>query len=164
MPIRRHLALLVTLSGAATAGRPGGLEASPYALDTSSPGPRFDGFGAISGGGATSRLLFQYDNATVSRILDLLFLPQFGASLHHLKVEIGGDGQSSEGVEPSHLHTDDAAAVDYRRGYEWRMSEYNTIPHPTTRQLETNSGPLLGLATTLPLLQWLRRARATRTS
>ena len=70
---------------------------------------------------ATSRLLFSYPNETVSAILDLLFLPQYGASVHHLKVEIGGDGQSSEGVEPSHLHTDDKSAVNYNRGYEWQL-------------------------------------------
>ena len=92
-------------------------------IDTSPAGvgPRLDGFGAISGGGATSRLLFSYDNATVAHMLDLLFLPKFGAALHHLKVEIGGDGQSSEGVEPSHLHTDDAGAASFARGYEWRL-------------------------------------------
>ena len=31
-----------------------------------------------------------------SQILDYLFKPKFGASLHLLKVEIGGDGQSTE--------------------------------------------------------------------
>jgi len=97
--------------------------AATIVIDTSAAGlgPRYDSFGAISGGGATSRLLFQYDNATVSHILDLLFLPKFGASLHHLKVEVGGDGQSSEGVEPSHLHADDASAANFERGYEWRL-------------------------------------------
>ena len=84
-------------------------------------GPRLDGFGAISGGGATSRLLFSYSDPVASEILDLLFLPSYGASLHHLKVEIGGDGQSSEGVEPSHLHVDDASQANYKRGYEWRL-------------------------------------------
>lgn len=88
-------------------------------IDTSRVGRRLDGFGAISGGGATSRLLFSYSPQQTSEILDFLFLPSFGASLHHLKVEIGGDGQSSEGVESSHQHS--ANDLNYSRGYEWRL-------------------------------------------
>jgi len=92
----------LALLAAAAAGAAG----AAYPVDTAVLGPRLDGYGAISGGGATSRLLFQYDNATVSHILDLLFLPQYGASLHHLKVEIGGDGQSSEGLDTRGLVPD----------------------------------------------------------
>lgn len=91
-----------------------------YTIDATTLGPRLDGFGAISGGGATSRLLFSYSPTVISQILDLLFLPKYGASLHHLKVEIGGDGQSSEGVEPSHMHTEDSPP-DFNRGYEARL-------------------------------------------
>ena len=118
-----HLARLARLARLAVLAATAASAASNIPIDTSPAGvgPRLDGFGAISGGGATSRLLFQYDNATVAHILDLLFLPRFGAALHHLKVEIGGDGQSSEGVEPSHLHTDDAGAASFARGYEWRL-------------------------------------------
>jgi galactosylceramidase len=120
---------LLLLAFALLSARSATASSAAIAIDTSAAGlgPRYDSYGAISGGGATSRLLFQYDNATAARILDLLFLPKFGASLHHLKVEIGGDGQSSEGVEPSHLHADDAGAASYTRGYEWRlMSEART--------------------------------------
>ena len=74
-----------------------------FVIDTGAIGRRLDGFGAISGGGATSRLLFSYEEPELSQILDYLFKPQYGLSLHHLKVEIGGDGQSSEGVESSHM-------------------------------------------------------------
>ena len=118
-----HLARLARLARLAVLAATAASAASNIPIDTSPAGvgPRLDGFGAISGGGATSRLLFQYDNATVVYILDLLFLPRFGAALHHLQVEIGGDGQSSEGVEPSHLHTDDAGAASFARGYEWRL-------------------------------------------
>ena len=35
----------------------------------------------------------------------MLFKPNFAASLHILKVEIGGDGQATEGTESSHMHT-----------------------------------------------------------
>jgi galactosylceramidase len=65
----------------------------------------FDGIGAISGGGATSKLLVNYAEPHRSNILDYLFKPQFAASLQILKVEIGGDSQSSDGSESSHMHT-----------------------------------------------------------
>ncbi len=45
--------------------------------------------------GASSRLLRDYAEPYRSDILDYLFLPSFGASLHMLKVEIGGDTQST---------------------------------------------------------------------
>ena len=90
-----------------------------YTIDSSAAGRRFDGYGAISGGGATSRLLFSYSEPYLSDILDLLFLPSHAVSLHHLKVEVGGDGQSSEGVEPSHAHFEGDA--NFGRGYEWRL-------------------------------------------
>lgn len=34
-----------------------------------------------------------------------------------LKVEIGGDAQSTEATEPSHMHT--RTDENYERGYEW---------------------------------------------
>lgn len=52
-----------------------------------------DGIGGLSGGGATSVLLPFYPEPARSEILDFLFKPNFGASLHLLKVEIGGDAQ-----------------------------------------------------------------------
>ena len=51
-----------------------------------------------------------------SEILDYLFLPNFGANLQILKVEIGGDAQSTDGAESSHMH--DPWTEDYYRGYE----------------------------------------------
>ena len=81
------------------------------------------------------------------QILDYLFKPNFGANLQILKVEIGklcnfyvhlhllnviydysrihttphaqlgGDSQSTDGVESSHMHTCDDE--NYDRGYEW---------------------------------------------
>ncbi|XP_045418361.1 galactocerebrosidase isoform X4 [Lemur catta] len=66
---------------------------------------------------ATSRLLVNYPEPYRSQILDYLFKPYFGASLHILKVEIGGDGQTTDGTEPSHMHY--ALDENYFRGYEW---------------------------------------------
>lgn len=82
-----------------------------------SQSPRsYDGHGALSAG-ASSRLLYDYPEPYRSDILDYLFLPGYGASLHLLKVEIGGDVQSTDGTEASHSHT----SADYScvRGYEW---------------------------------------------
>lgn len=69
-----------------------------YTIDDSAgPARVFDGIGGLSGGGATSVLLRDYPEPQRSTILDLLFKPNFGASLHILKVEIGGDAQSTDG-------------------------------------------------------------------
>ncbi|XP_076104943.1 galactocerebrosidase-like isoform X3 [Mytilus galloprovincialis] len=85
--------------------------------DTSGLGRRFDGIGGLSGGGATSVLLQNYQEQQRNEILDYLFKPNFGASLHLLKVEIGGDAQSTEGTEASHMHN--SWDENYNRGYEW---------------------------------------------
>lgn len=70
------------------------MNASPIVLDGSAAHHVFDGIGALSAG-ASSRLLFDYPDPQRSDILDLLFKPDFGAALHILKVEIGGDAQST---------------------------------------------------------------------
>ena len=79
------------------------------------------GVGAMSSGGQ-SRLLIDYAEPYRSQILDYLFRPQFGASLHHLKVELGGDGEATSGSEPTTMRN--ATAEDYHVGYDmWLMSE-----------------------------------------
>jgi glycosyl hydrolase family 59/glycosyl hydrolase family 59 (putative galactocerebrosidase) len=85
-------------------------------IDGRDPGRTFQGIGAESSGG-TSRLLYDYPEPQRSQILDYLFLPNYGASLQLLKVEIGGDANSSNGSEASHRHTRDEQNLD--RGYEW---------------------------------------------
>eukprot|EP01043_Picozoa_sp_COSAG02_P044203 COSAG02_NODE_3926_length_6036_cov_4.060805_1_plen_964_part_00 len=89
--------------------------------DPATLGPVFDGVGANSAGGGT-RLLLDYPEHVRSDILDLLFKPQFGASLQHLKVEIGSDGDTTEGAEPTHArnHSD----LSFDRGYEvWFLQQ-----------------------------------------
>jgi galactosylceramidase len=86
-------------------------------LDGHAGGKRFDGIGAVSGGGATSVLLKDYPEPQRSQILDLLFKPQFGASMSALLVEVPGDCNSTQGSEPSHMHSRDDFNVS--RGYEW---------------------------------------------
>jgi hypothetical protein len=85
-------------------------------LDGNSVGRVFDGLGAASAG-ASSRLLIDYPEPQRSQILDYLFKPGYGAALQHLKVEVGGDVNSTDGAEPSHMRT----PTDHNsaRGYEW---------------------------------------------
>ena len=61
-------------------------------IDAAAVGRVFQGIGGVSA--SSSRRLYDYDEDTRSAILDMLFLPAHGAALHHLKVEIGGDGDS----------------------------------------------------------------------
>ena len=101
---------------------------STYIIDPSKPlGLPFDGIGALSAG-ASSRLLPDYPEPYRSHILDYLFLPSFGASLHILKVEIGGDAQSTEGTEASHMHV--AGEESYERGYEWWLMKEAKARNP----------------------------------
>ncbi|HVX83720.1 MAG TPA: galactosylceramidase [Phycisphaerae bacterium] len=86
-------------------------------LQPSPADPTFDGFGTVDGGGATSVLLKDYPEPQRSQILDLLYKPNFGASVSALYVEIPGDGNSTQGSMPSHMHTKDD--LNYSRGYIW---------------------------------------------
>ncbi len=91
-------------------------------LDAASGGRDFEGFGTLSAG-ASSKLLIDYPEPQRSEILDLLFKPKYGASLQHLKVEIGGDVNSTCGTEPAFAHTreefEKADRAQFKRGYEW---------------------------------------------
>ena len=64
-----------------------------------------------------------YPEPQRKQVLDFLFKPNFGASLHHLKIEIGGDINSTDGTEPSYARTreefDRPRPEYFDRGYEW---------------------------------------------
>ena len=92
------------------------LSASEITLNGSLRGRVFEGLGAVSAG-ASSRLLIDYPEKQRAEILDYLFKPGFGASLQHLKVEIGGDINSTDGTEPGHERVE--GEEDYNRGWEW---------------------------------------------
>lgn len=92
-----------------------------FVLDGAAVAHVYDGHGGLSAG-ASSRLLFDYPVAQRADILDMLFEPQWGMGLHTLKVEIGGDTNSGDGSEPSHMHARDDLSCT--RGYElWLMRE-----------------------------------------
>ena len=92
-------------------------------LDAKDSGRIFEGIGAVSAG-ASSRNLIDFPEPQRSEVLDYLFKPGFGASLQHLKVEIGGDDNSTCGSEPTHAITRDELTHPKARGYEfWLMAE-----------------------------------------
>jgi O-glycosyl hydrolase len=103
--------LVFCLSGVAANSQP-----ASVVLDGNSKGRVFDGLGAASAG-ASSRLLIDYPEPQRSQILDYLFKPGYGASLQHLKVEIGADVNSTDGSEPSPMRS--PSDHDSTRGYEW---------------------------------------------
>src|SRR5438034_3509657 len=97
-------------------------------VDGTKGGRAFDGVGAISGGGGNSRLLVDYPEPQRGQILDYLFKPGYGAAVQILKVEVGGDTNSTDGAEPSHMHTRTDLNCD--RGYEWWLMEQARARNP----------------------------------
>lgn len=85
-------------------------------VDGDDVGREFYGIGAKSQGGST-RLLIDYPEPARSQILDYLFKPGYGASLHILKVGMGGGANATDGSEPSHQRSPDE--IDCNRGWEW---------------------------------------------
>ena len=118
---------VLLVAGAIVAAPVSSADAPTIAVDGTSAGRTFDGVGALSAG-ASSRLLIDYPPAQRSQILDYLFKPGYGAALQILKVEIGGDTNSTDGAEPSHMRSADA--VDCDRGYEWWLMEQAKLRNP----------------------------------
>lgn len=121
------------------------------AVDGASSGKVFDGIGATSAGGP-SRMLIDYPSAERSKILDLLFKPNYGASLQMLKVEIGGDSNVGPGSESSHMRT--ATDENYNRGYEWWLMEEARRRNPKIK--------LLALAWNFP--GWVKKGNSQATA
>ena len=99
------LGVVVTAAALLTGFAAPAQAATAITINGASGGRAFDGVGAISGGGGNSRLLIDYPEPQRSQILDYLFKPGYGAAMQILKVEIGGDTNSTSGAEPSHEHT-----------------------------------------------------------
>ena len=97
-------------------------------VDGTSSGRTFDGVGALSGGGGNTRILYDYPATQRSEILNYLFKPGYGADLQILKVEMGGDTNSTDGAEASIEHT--RGAVDCNAGYEWWLMEQAKALNP----------------------------------
>ena len=135
---RRLRGPVAALAGAALAA--GGLvalsaapasAASAITINGASSGRTFDGVGAISGGGGNSRLLMDYPATQRSQILDYLFKPGYGAATQILKIEIGGDTNSTSGAEPSIEHTRGVVNCDV--GYEFWLAEQAQARNPNIK-------------------------------
>ena len=114
---RAAAAAAFVVASAAAAAAP-----TPIVLSDALAARPFYGVGAISGGGATSRLLYDYPEPQRSSLLDLLFSPQVGAAFQHQKAEVPGDADTTCGSEPSHRH-DAADGGSFTRGYEgWLLA------------------------------------------
>jgi hypothetical protein len=81
-------------------------------VDGRDSGRVFDGIGAVTNAFA-ERLLYDYPEPQRSQILDYLFEPGYGASLQHLKHDMGGD--SGGGVATRHEPGDES----FNRGTGW---------------------------------------------
>lgn len=126
----RHALLIAAV--AVTAGAAPAAAAEPIVIDGSDVGRTFDGVGAVSAG-ASTRLLYDYPEPERGQVLDYLFEPGYGASLQLLKVEIGGDTNSTSGAEASHMRS--PGSVDCDTGYEWWLMEEAKRRNPDIKLL-----------------------------
>jgi O-glycosyl hydrolase len=133
-PVAAVAAVAAAFAGALVTAAPPAARAaaSPQVISVNgtSSGRVFDGVGALSAG-ASSRLLADYPEPERSQILDYLFRPDYGASLQILKVEIGGDTNSTDGTEPS--VEPEPGQVDCDAGYEWWLMEQAKARNPGIR-------------------------------
>jgi len=125
--------IVVSLLGIAAVGvalaDPAAAAASTAITISGTAGGRiFDGVGAISGGGGNSRLLVDYPEPQRSQVLDYLFKPAYGAAVQVLKIEIGGDANSTDGAEPSVEHT--KGTVNCTAGYEFWLAQQAKARNP----------------------------------
>ncbi|WP_146088273.1 NPCBM/NEW2 domain-containing protein [Actinacidiphila yanglinensis] len=120
------LALLAAILAVSSA--PAQAATTSITVDGGKGGRTFDGIGAISGGGGNSRLLTDYPPQQQSQILDYLFKPGYGADLQLLKLEIGGDANSTDGSEPSIEHS--KGVVNCNAGYEFWLAEQAVKRNP----------------------------------
>jgi hypothetical protein len=129
-------------------------------------GREYNGVGAVLGGGGTARYLEDYPPAQQAQILDYLFKPGYGASLQLLKLEIGGDGNSSDGAEPSVEHRD--GHINCSAGNEFAIARQAVALNPRLKLYGLQwgaphwvgrSGSLFTSADIRYLLDWLGCAR-----
>lgn len=131
------LVWLIALSAALAAVAPGSLAAQAPApgppqnvvLDGQSAGKVFDGIGATSA--STSYLLYDYPEPQRTEVLDYLFKPNFGAALQVLKIEVGGEGNSTIVSEPTHMRAPDEQ--NFERGYEWWLAREAVDRNPAIK-------------------------------
>ena len=111
---------LALLAAAAVPAPAAASQQQTMAVDTSQPQRMWDGIGGLSAG-ASSRLLYDYETYIRNDILDMLFTPKLGWAYQILKIETGGDCQSTWGTESSYAHT--PSDIGWDRGYEWWLAK-----------------------------------------
>ncbi len=158
-------AMLGSVCAVAAVPGPPAAAATAITVNGTSAGRAFGGIGAISGGGGNTRLLADYPAAQQQQILDYLFEPGYGADLQILKVEIGGDTNSTDGSESSHMHT--ASAVNCNTGYEWWLMEQAKALNPNIKLYGLAwgapgwiSGGFWSTGTITYLVNWLNCAKS----
>lgn len=82
-------------------------------LDGNLLGYEYEGVGAISAGLGLP-FLEDYPKPYQSWLFDLVFKPNFGLGCNYLKIEVGGDVNSSAGTEPAIMRTRE----EYERAWE----------------------------------------------
>ncbi|HEX6526169.1 MAG TPA: ricin-type beta-trefoil lectin domain protein [Streptosporangiaceae bacterium] len=113
------------------AAQPASAATANITVNGTQGGRTFAGIGAISGGGGNSRLLSDYPAAQQQQIYDYLFKPGYGADLQILKVEIGGDTNSTDGSESSIEHS--RGTVSCNAGYEWALMQAAKARNPNIK-------------------------------
>jgi hypothetical protein len=159
-------ALLLSALAAAATARGAALPTTFITVNGGGGARVFNGAGAILGGGGNARYLAEYPAAQQAQILDYLFRPGYGASLQLLKLEIGGDGNSSDGAEPSVEHI--AGNINCGAGYELAIAQKAVALNPRLKLYALQwgapgwvgqSGSLFTRADIRYLLDWLGCAR-----
>ena len=93
----------------------------PVCISGKGGGRRWGGIGSAPSN-AMGRMLPFYPEPIRNDILDLMFKPNFGMALTHLKVEVGGDNNSTSGTEPSFAHTrEEMQHPNFHRGYIYQL-------------------------------------------
>ncbi len=99
---------------------------------------RFKGFGTVTANN-TSRLLLDYKEENPNEyweMMNKLFNKDTGAGLTHVKVELGGDVNSSSGTEPATMrYADEPANVLRGAGFQFAADAKSINPDITTEIL-----------------------------
>jgi len=123
--------LTVVAVGGLTAVTASAATSTTITINGTAGGRTFDGVGAISGGGGNSRLLIDYPEPQRSQVLDYLFKPAYGANVQLLKIEVGGDANSTDGAEPSVEHVRGTVNCDV--GYELWLAGQAKARNPSIK-------------------------------
>ena len=118
----------------------------------------FGGFGSVSCNN-TSNLLLDYKEEQPEvywRIMHLLFDPETGAGLKHIKVELGADSNTSSGAEPATKRSaDEPANVLRGAGFHFIADAQSINPHIEVEALRWGEPSWTGATTDLRY-QWYK--------